>query len=294
MDAAKLVELAAMLASHGSILVGAEGRISPTSMYQYWTASRCRQDRWTRSLQRFTQKIESSPRPPSTKDMEWIVLRGQLEEIITGDMLARVWGALAYGIDYFRGNSELAPLARSILAGHGEVQCRALRLLVHPFATPESENKRLNRLRRRSERWTDLLVGYLIDQCDVSELAVNPQRAREFAQDLSGTKSAAFKLDTWAVLRASLRAAFQSPMRGPSPNADLNAKISTAILACFPPDTFDSLGFVNSLWNIRLNNTTEDVQNMIDQLLDLDAIDPQISTWPRCDTIQFRPCDGPR
>jgi hypothetical protein len=52
-----------------------------------------------------------------------------------------------------------------------------------------------------------------------------------------------------------------------SPNEDLNAKIASAILSCFPSDLFDSTGLFRSLWLLRMSNVTSDVQGMIDTLV---------------------------
>ena len=52
-----------------------------------------------------------------------------------------------------------------------------------------------------------------------------------------------------------------------SPNADLNARIATAILSCFPAELFDSTGQFRSLWLLRLFNATSDAQGMIAELL---------------------------
>ena len=42
----------------------------------------------------------------------------------------------------------------------------------------------LNGLRRLTERWTDMLLGYLAGNVDVAEFAFNATRASDFAADL--------------------------------------------------------------------------------------------------------------
>lgn len=124
----------------------------------------------------------------------------------------------------------------------------------------------LNRLRRRAERWTDLLVGQLAGAFELAEFAANPERARDFAADLSGGSPRPGRF-AWPLLSASLQAAFRRVLVAVSPNADLNARIAASVLACFPAELFDGLGLFRSLWIERLMAAAEKAQGMIDELL---------------------------
>jgi hypothetical protein len=68
-----------------------------------------------------------------------------------------------------------------------------------------------------------------------------------------------------------MQAAFVQGMAAESPNADLNAEVAGGILGCFPAELFDSTGQLRSLWSMRLSNTANDAQGMIDQLLVMDG-----------------------
>jgi hypothetical protein len=190
-----------------------------------------------------------------------------VEEILTGEVLTRVWSAVLCAHDRRRGVDELEPVARSVMIGHMEARHRALTLLVHGPDVDAEAAVKLNRLRRRAECWTDVLVGHLAALHDVSEFAVDPKRARDFAKDLSSCGNRQGGRHTWPLLVASLRTAFQSGLSPESANADLNTRIATAILSCFPQELFDSTGLLHSLWMLRLTNITEDTQGMIEELL---------------------------
>jgi hypothetical protein len=129
---------------------------------------------------------------------------------------------------------------------------------------------KLNRLRRRAEHWTDMLVGHLMPLDNVGEFAFDPRRAADFADDLRIRGRQPGGRQVWPLLMASMRAAFRQNLCEQSPNADLNARIGSAILACFPPELFDSTGLMRSLWLMRVTSVAEDTQGKIDELLRLE------------------------
>jgi hypothetical protein len=149
-----------------------------------------------------------------------------------------------------------------------------LKLLVRGQGIGAEDLVRLNRLRRRAERWTDLLVGNLAGMHGVGEFAISPQRAKEFSEDLRDNGNEF----VWSLTLASLRAAFQRGLGVVSPNEDLNARIAASILACFPEELFDSTGLFQSLWLMRMTSVAVDTQGMIDELIGQDSLKPSGSS----------------
>ncbi len=265
MHAHELVELAAVIAAHGPALVDTPGRIPDDGIQEYWIASKSRLDRWARTLKDFSAGPTGAGRPwPSS---HWPRFRVVFEEVITGDVLARVWTAVAHAYDQCRGTDQAEPIARSVLAGHGEARHRVLTLLVQTPRIDVEEGVRLNRLRRRTERWTDMLIGYLSDLDDVRQFAFQPHRARQFGEDLHCRARLQGGRVVWPLVLASLRAAFPPECSSASPNGDLNARIAEGILACLQPDLLDPTGLVPATWLSRLEYVTDDATRMIDDLL---------------------------
>ncbi|MGA2033787.1 MAG: hypothetical protein ABSG68_16155 [Thermoguttaceae bacterium] len=269
MHACELVELSAILSGHGPVLIRGIQRISPQALQQYWTASKCRLDRWTASLKGFAD--DAVRLSPQQVQAHWPHTRGVLEEILTSEVLTRVWTAILCACDRREGIEEAGPIARSVLIGHVEARHRVLVLLVRGPGIHVEAAVKLNHLRRRAERWTDMLIGYLAGLVDVGEFAVEPQRARDFAQDLQYQSGVAGGRHAWPLLLASIRAAFGQGLMPYSPNADLNERIASSILACFPAELFDATGLFRSLWLLRLSNVTSDVQGMVEDLLSREA-----------------------
>ena len=265
MHARELIELASILSAQGPMLIRSPPRLSGHGVQQYWTAAKCRLDRWARHLKSFA--AEAALSDAAALRMHWPLVRGVLEEILTGEVLTRVWTAVLCLYDRQHGGKEFDSLARSIMIGHLEARHRVLMLLVRGPGIDAEGAVKLNHLRRRAERWTDLLVGHLARYGDVAEMAIELQRAVEFSRDLEYQTDREGGRQAWPLLQASLRAAFQHGLSPVSPNEDLNAQIASAILSCFPADLFDSTGLFRSLWLYRMANVTSDVQGMIDTLV---------------------------
>jgi hypothetical protein len=272
MHTCDLIDLAALVATHGRAFIEGAGRLSSTSLEQYWTASKCRLDRWSRALKALSTN-ESVGR--------FSTAQAVIEEILLSEILTRVWSGVLSAHDKRRDGLDGEPIARSVYLGHLEARHRALALLVNRPAVGANTIDELNRLRRRAERWIDLLIGVVFDGDAVNDFAIDPDRAREFAADFRDRRNGANEQQAWQLTLASLRAAFLKSRERESPNAESNGQIAAAIVACFPPDLFDATGVLRSLWVVRLTNTTNDAQGMLDELVRMDVEPVGISSRPR-------------
>ncbi len=264
MHARDLVELATLVSLHGPPLVRVATPLPKAPMQRYWSASKCRLDRWGRTLKQLASwQGQSSKLSQITQDD---FLRSVVEEVLTGEVLSRVWAAVLSARQRRHATEDGFLIARSILLGHQEARHRALGLLLHGPGVASQQAVDLNRLRRQAERWTDVLIGHLAAYDDVSELAAEPRWAREFARDFQRRGDA-----VWALVWASLRASIAAETVLPSPNPDLNAEIAGSVVACFPPELFDSTGLLRTGWVARLWTTTNETQGLIDELFGCDG-----------------------
>ena len=104
----------------------------------------------------------------------------------------------------------------------------------------------------------------------MAEFAFDAERALDFAESLDRQRRAG-NPQCWQLTLAALRAAFRGALAGSSPNADLNARIASSVLGCFPGELFDGTGLLRSLWVTRIEHGSLDAQGMIDDLLDLES-----------------------
>jgi len=264
MHARELVEVAGLVALNGPLLVRGRGAPNSTHLEQYWSSSRTRFENWSQALKGYAALDPQDVR----HDFDcWIQIRATLDEIFTSEILARVWSAVLVAHDRSAGTGLAEPIARSVLASHMESRHRALALLVlgHGVSTPQAAA--LNRLRRRAERWTDVLIGGLLHLSDVREFAVEPDRAEDFADDLAHQRRHPAGVHAWRLTLVSLRNSFQTGLSPLAANPDANARITASILGCFPAELFDSTGLFQSLWMLRLTANASDAQGMISELL---------------------------
>ena len=255
---ADLVELAALVAAHSRMLTSGSARISDTAMASYWTASKCRIDRWVGQLGGCRRNIAKDP--PS----EMLPL---VEEIFTGEILVRVWAAAVSAIERRHRSADAEPMSHSVFEGQQEARYRAWRLISEGSFAGSPLADSLVRLHRRCQRWSDLLIGSCGVDHDVSAFAFDAARSQDFGDDLRNQERAGNGPQAWKLTTTVLNAAFRPTLYPTSPNSDLNSRILTSVLACFGPEVFDSTGQFRSLWLARIENTTEDTVGMVENLL---------------------------
>jgi hypothetical protein len=278
MHSRELAELAALIAVHSGVIVQGAGQVPHASSEQYWSASKCRLDRWGRILRQLAGAAEQPQLPPT---LAWPRVRPTLEEILVSELLTRLWAATAAAYDAAREQQELEPIARNILAGHLEARRRVLSLISDGRVIELREAVRLNQLRRRVERWTDMLLAHLSGAVEIDEFAFEPDRAREFAADLDHEAVSNQRRFTCQIMLASLQASFADGLDDRSINQDLNRRIGAAVLAAFREEITDSTGLVKSLWLQRLSQTASDTEGMIEDLLRLDRDLPVVQRGDR-------------
>ena len=70
MHVRELVELGALVAAHGMRFIQHSNLLTQRHLEQYWVASRCRQDRWTRAMKSYLDRGPRTPAPTGPKCAE--------------------------------------------------------------------------------------------------------------------------------------------------------------------------------------------------------------------------------
>ena len=276
MQAAELVELAAVVARQAPTMLRAREDFRVVGIEDYWSASKCRFDRWGRTLGRLRRGETpvfddlpngSSPGYKTLGQRSSGTVRGLLEEILASEVLTRVWTAVVAAFDRRREMRDNEIVVRSVYVGHLEMRQRVLQLLVGGPGLDTGEAVVINRLRRRAELWTDLLLAPLAAAHAIEEFAFEVERLRSLADEYRRPRRLEeSSVDAVRFASSTLQSAVAHALSTPSPNADLNAQVAGAILGALPAEQFDSCGVLRSLWMMRLSTTADDTQRLLDEL----------------------------
>ena len=258
MQSPDLLQLAALVALHGQELAENAATISDTSLQRYWTSAKCRLDRWGRHLRSVAREDVCSQQTPRLVPL--------MEEIVTSEVLTRVWTAVVHAAADDKGRENSLSVVDSIKSGHCEARHRALGLVATDKVRRRDANH-IARLHRRVSRWTDLLIAHLQQTHEVSQFAMDQKRCLDFADDLHYQNDRPGSENTGPLTIASMRTAICRRLYPQSPNADLNYQIGASVVACCETDSWQGSDLFDSLWAIRLLNNASHCETLVDFFL---------------------------
>ncbi len=243
------VEFTALVAAQASLVIEGTAPIPDGPLWIYWQHSQAVLRRWRRLIEIAAQQADASV---SCQVLDIA------EQVLITEMLTRVWGTVLTACDLQRDQRHSAQIARSVLNTHQQCRVSVMRLLVHANSMPSERMAELDRLRRRVERWTDLVVGPYVARFGepLDAFAFDPRRAKDFGEEQFASRFQSIAQPSWSFLLAGLRSAFpQTKQFTPSSNNDLMLPILRSILASFPDDAFGGEGSMKSLRWSRANRS---------------------------------------
>ena len=265
MHACRLAELGSWVAiNSGALIYGNEGQPLLVAS-SYWMASKHRTQRWITAIKMFEKDIQDQ----QPNHDPWAALEIVIQEIIQTELLTRVWSATVLSHDWYRRSDELHGLAHSVHLSHTEVKNRALRLMLDSKNDGVKAVERLNNLRLRIERWTDVFLGQLPYKDIATQFAFDKKRVIDFHAE----RQEAFgeEMETrQRVFQASFATDLLRSQSKYSANPELNQDIAAGVLACFPTDRFNSLGLPKSIKLAWIEKAHHDTQMLVDHLVDFE------------------------
>lgn len=161
-----LAEVALIISRVGPCLLDEGREPSAESRHTFWQSTRLLERRWTNCM---------TERDFDISRLEKLAVRIFLCETVT-----RLWSTILGGMGTRGGKDDMTRLARNAVSGINRIRCE---LLVQMLKIPDAHYDRLqtlDRLRRRSERWTDMLLGPVAVKSNCFEFACHQDRARDF------------------------------------------------------------------------------------------------------------------
>lgn len=269
MHARQLAELASWVAIHSGNLIYGNQQQPIMVANRYWTASKIRVQRWLTTLKLFEQDVEDS-QVGHASYRNWAAMEIVLQEVLVSEVLTRVWSAAVIAHDHHQSSDELGGLATSVFLSHLEIKNRACRLLLSIRAENEPFYDRMNLLRRRLERWTDLFLGQMPGGDHACRFGFCPNRVKDFYTEQRQSLGQEFE-NRQKVLASSFSADLLRDSVAYPANPDINQEIAAGVLACFPADRFDSHGLPKSLKLLWVETAHQDTQMLFDHLMDYEV-----------------------
>ncbi|MFO0916781.1 MAG: hypothetical protein U0872_00495 [Planctomycetaceae bacterium] len=204
----------------------------------FWSSERRLQQQWLRQLMQVGKDFEGE-----TQVFEQVAM-----ELFVTDMVTRVWGTNWTIADRLQGNSDVEQIVVNSLSGLEKLRRDLLLLMVHRW---ESESNgvisRLDRFRRRAERWADLLIAGPASLHGVWDYAVEPRRSRDFGEETWQHETSSCN-PVSLLVSAGLRVMYGTPWPANCCTATPFAELMRAIFMTLPEAAFQQNGRLKPAW----------------------------------------------
>ena len=244
----QIVELTAIVSAHSPNLIEASGSISQAALRRYEDYSHIRVRNWLKALEEIPREIMETS--AGRRHLVWQRAESTLIDVLAGGLVARVWGAILTACDRSRRTLAAERIGRTALAGQMQAQQGVLRLLVDGPHLTRERVVGLDRLRRRIERWTDLLLGHLVRRHALGDFAFDLERSLDFGEEQLRESWEPRHNRIWDLYFVCLRSAFPDTQLPGGIQGQWREELMHSILGCFPQELFLEDGVLRS---IRLN-----------------------------------------
>ncbi|MDA0281870.1 MAG: hypothetical protein O3B13_07230 [Planctomycetota bacterium] len=261
----QIAETAAFASARSTFLIESSRAVTEQHLHNYWKCCRGRTMDWLRKLDALLS--EAGVTPPEDHSRLWRTAEPLLAEVFVTEILTRVWATTLTAADLHRRESIGGPIARNTLKSHTEARNRAMSLMVDGLHVPVSQMSRVDCLRRKAERWSDLLIGHLVLNYQLDEFAFESTRSVEFGQSQMREVIKATDEPVWEFVLAGVRLAFSSTDDVELPSDVWNRGVLRSVLGSFPADSFDGTGTFKSIRRVRIERGQPDSDRVVDALL---------------------------
>lgn len=253
MNQRMVAEFSALVAAQAPLIIEGTTPLADGPLCVYWQHSKTV---WPRRRRELEESCSGMTGNPSSDQVQRVITIAS--DLLIGELLTRVAGAVLTACDRRQRLRRAEPIARNVLTVHQQCRASVLRLLLHSTFLPADELAELDRLRRRVERWTDVLLGPLVAHYgnELADFAFDPRRAIDFGEDQSQARFGSTPRPAWSFLLAGLRSAFPNSSSHTSAS-DPTMPILRSILALFPDDAFHPEGAIQSLQQTRVARAGE-------------------------------------
>jgi hypothetical protein len=221
-----LAEVAWLVSRVGRQMIETQTEPSPAALRDFWQNCRSLQRGWDEIL-------DDEPFSTPARVARFEETAAQL---FATELLVRVWATILGGIDRRTGRLDLTRIATNTVSGLLQVRHRVLTHLLSPSTPTGAWAADLDRLRRRCDRWTDLLIGNLAAGDDLFQFAFDPDRARDFAVEAREHDSNSHPLEL--LIAAGVRLSFLGQLPEVPLHSPAFEGMIQSIVGCIPGEAF--------------------------------------------------------
>ena len=272
-----LAEVALIVSRVGRCVIADGQEPSPNSLREFWQQSRALQQHWTSRLDAWSAEV----------DPELSQLAELGTQLFISELLTRVWSTVLLGVDRQTGRDDLSRVARNAVSSLLQVRHGVMSRLLQQPASSTEQVAAIERVRRRSDRWTDLLIGNLAGSYDLFEFAFDVERARDFATESIEYDPATGPHPVEHLIAAGLRMAFLGQLPGTPLTEPAFQQLVQSVLGALPQAAFHQDGSLRSILERRVSSRTLRDEPLPASLFDELGSHPTAPTGDTPDTIPF-------
>lgn len=253
MNLRQTAEIAALVSAHSAHLIEGTQKPPDAALHRFWNQTKQRLHVWLGRLNRCQADLPSAAL--GEREAIWERVEPVLEEVFVSEILVRVWSAVLTAADLHRGTTHAGPIAASVMLGQSKARQLAMSLLVNCPPELLSRAARVDRLRRKAERWTDLLLGHLVAQYPAAEFAFDERRACDFGSEQLSLGVAGPDNRVWDLILTGMRLAFPAGKTLLAADSGCGCEVVRSVLATFPADAFMAEGPFKSVLYGRISRS---------------------------------------
>ena len=228
-----LAEVAWLVSRVGCRMIDEQVEPSSDALRGFWQNARQLQRVWDAALDE-----------PLTSPTGVTRFQDACAQLMTTELLARVWGTILGLIDQRTGRNDLTRIATNAISGLMQIRNQMLsRLLAQP-ATAAAWVADLDRLRRRCDRWTDLLIGNICGRNEFFQFSFDPDRARDFAEESRDGVSGSHPVEL--LVEAGVRLSFLGQLPDVALESPAFEGMIQSVLGSIPAQAFHRDGSLRS------------------------------------------------
>lgn len=240
LDLRDVAEFSAVCAVHGSHVVAAAQPVRDSWVDQYADGCRRRAELWHDAHQKAAPPSEDESVHEDSDPMAVVLLA---EEILVTEVLTRTWTGVLAELARKASQPAVESAAWRGYMLHLQARQSVLADLLYRTVPPVGVMLRINRLRRRLEKWSDMFVSQVAGEHVANELAFEAHRVAEFRDEQMSWRSGHRSKE---LLVASVRQAVPSSTQVASEHADVHRELMALKVSLFPADAFSGTGLLKS------------------------------------------------